>query len=67
MLQFAKAYNLDWTENIGQFSLPSVLERDASGKLRWRQQSCSTLAEADSTLRSLMGIAHDARLPLLAD
>jgi predicted alpha/beta hydrolase family esterase len=67
LLQFASAYNPDWAENIGEFELPPILARDSSGRLHWKHQTCTSLAEADVALRSLMGIAHDARLPLLAD
>ena len=67
MLQFASAYNPNWTENIGEFELPLILVRDPPNGLRWSKRPCSSLAEADLSLRSLMGITHDARLPLLAD
>jgi hypothetical protein len=66
MLQFASAYNPDWTENVGAFELPPVLDRD-NGQLQWKREACFSLAEADVKLRRLMGIAHDARLPLIAD
>src|SRR5262249_3312498 len=67
MLQFASAYNADWTRDIGQFDLPPILSRDAEGRLNWIRESSTSLAQADAILRTRMGITHDARLPLLAD
>ena len=66
ILQFASAFNPDWSKNIGKFELPPVLTMGSSG-WQWVPQSCTSLAEADSALRSLMGIAQDIRVPLLAD
>jgi tetratricopeptide (TPR) repeat protein len=66
MLQFASAYNPNWTDNVGRFELPPVLEQDAD-RLQWKRESCYSLAEADAKLRQLMGITHDGRLPLIAD
>jgi predicted alpha/beta hydrolase family esterase/tetratricopeptide (TPR) repeat protein len=67
MLQFASAYNPNWTENVGRIVLPAILRKNSDKSYDWEQRMCSSLAEADTTLRSLMGIRHDARLPLLAD
>jgi tetratricopeptide (TPR) repeat protein len=67
LLQFSSAYNTNWTKDIGKFELPQILKRNSEHNLCWKSQTCSSLAEADASLRSLMGIAHDARLPLLAD
>ena len=67
LLQFASAYNSNWTKDIGKFELPQILKRNSEHKLYWKSQTCSSLAEADASLRAMMGIAHDARLPLLAD
>ena len=67
MLQFASAYSPNWTEKIGQFELPPLLQREPGGGLKWMHETCNSLAEADTRLRAHMGIEHDARLPLLAD
>ena len=67
LLQFASAYNPDWTRNIGPFQLPPILQENSEASPYLEQATCSSLAEADASLRSTMRIAHDARLPLLAD
>jgi pimeloyl-ACP methyl ester carboxylesterase len=67
LLQFSSAYNPDWTRDIGPFGLPPILSTDSGGQRSWKRETCNSLAQADATLRSLMGITHDARLPLLAD
>jgi tetratricopeptide (TPR) repeat protein len=66
MLQFAAAFGNDWSNVIGEFSLPPVLGFN-DGRLEWRTEVCSSLAEADSKLREMMGIHLNVRLPLLAD
>jgi Alpha/beta hydrolase family len=67
MLQYASAFNANWTEDMGSFDLPPLLFREGAGLLTWKIVRCNSLAEAYTTLRSLMGITHDARLPLIAD
>ena len=67
MLQFASAYNPNWTQEIGPFSLPRLLETYDGEKLRWKQLICRSLAEADHALRTTMAIDHGGRIPLLAD
>jgi hypothetical protein len=62
MLQYASAFNANWTEDIGVFDLLLLLSRKAAG-LTWKTVCCNSLAEGYTTLRSLMGITHDARLP----
>lgn len=66
MLHFAAAFGGDSTSSIGEFELPPVLCIGDEG-LRWRRQSCTSLAEADVKLRRMMGIPQTVRLPLLAD
>jgi pimeloyl-ACP methyl ester carboxylesterase len=66
ILQFASSFATDWTQPIGEFSLPPLLQT-GSGELKWCIKTCSTLAETDRRLRDLMGIPLGVRLPLLAD
>jgi pimeloyl-ACP methyl ester carboxylesterase len=66
ILQFASSFATDWTQPIGEFSLPPVLQIGTGG-LEWCIETCSTLAEADRRLRELMRIPLGVRLPLLAD
>jgi tetratricopeptide (TPR) repeat protein len=67
LLQFASAYNPDWTVNIGHIELPPVLTRTEGGSLEWKSASAQSLAEADRTLRRLMRIRSDVLVPLIAD
>ncbi|MCF4123878.1 esterase/lipase family protein [Methylobacterium sp. SyP6R] len=66
LLQFASAYNPDWTQNIGPIRLPQILCGDTD-TLAWESTECDTLADADAWLRSKMEVAPNARVPLLAD
>jgi pimeloyl-ACP methyl ester carboxylesterase len=67
LLQFASAYNPDWTVDIGDIELPPILRRGEAGSIEWTGASARSLAEADGTLRRLMGIRSDVLVPLIAD
>ena len=68
LLQFAGAYNPDWTADIGSLSLPPILiVEDEHADLKWTTEIVRSLAEADRRLRALMGIGQDVRVPLIAD
>jgi predicted alpha/beta hydrolase family esterase/tetratricopeptide (TPR) repeat protein len=66
LLQFAATYNPDWTNEIGEFELPPTIAISESG-ISWQRFSASSLAGADRTLRSQVGITSNVLLPLMAD
>ncbi|MCK1298373.1 hypothetical protein IVB33_39010 [Bradyrhizobium sp. 24] len=66
LLQFASAYNPNWSEDIGRFALPPILQK-SDGNLRWVNLFASSLFEADKILRSRLRIPGNLSVPLIAD
>ena len=66
LLQFSSTFNPDWTQDIGEFDLPPMLEMTATG-LIWIQLSATSLAEADKMLRARIRVPPNVAVPLIAD
>lgn len=66
LLQFASTYNPNWTNNIGEFELPPLLQRSA-GQLNWVSLRASSLEDANRILRRTLQISTHVPIPLIAD
>jgi tetratricopeptide (TPR) repeat protein len=67
LLQFARKFSDRFDQEVS-ISLPGMWALDDHGQIRKQPGgSAKSMSEADSKLRALMGIAHDRRVPLLAD
>jgi hypothetical protein len=66
LLQFASSYNSDWTQDIGEFALPPLLQK-SNGKLEWTTWRATSLSEADKLLREKLHVPPGLPVPLIAD